>query len=99
MILEIELADDTERVSLEQVLRLRADAPAEDPELLTREFGSDWLRQRRSLALVVPSFVMPYDMNILVNPLHPAAEGMTVLRQERIRLDGRILTGGPGRRG
>lgn len=93
MILELEMADEVEFVSFEQVLRLREDAPVQDPEFLTREFGSAWLRERRSLALVVPSFVMPYDMNVLINPLHAAAGSLRVLRQERIRLDGRILTG------
>ena len=93
MILEINLADDIEHVSFEQVLRLREDAPVEDPEQLTREFGSAWLKEGRSLALVVPSLVMPYDTNVLINPLHTAADSLKILRSERIRLDGRIITG------
>lgn len=90
-IIEIELQDDVERVSLETTLRLREDAPAEDPEELTREFGTRWLRERRSLALIAPSFVMPNDDNVLINPAHPSARSLKVLRKDRVRLDQRLL--------
>ncbi|HRN17766.1 MAG: RES family NAD+ phosphorylase [Trueperaceae bacterium] len=92
-LIEIDLPDDVETVSAEQLLRLREDAPGDDPELLTREYGTAWLREKRSLALLAPSFVMPYDLNVLINPLHPKAERLEVIRQERVRLDAR-LTGG-----
>lgn len=90
-ILEIELEDDTEEVSLEATLRLREDGPSDDPEKFTREFGSTWLSERRTLALLVPSFVLPYERNVLINPLHRLAAGIKVLRQERLRLDQRLL--------
>lgn len=90
-ILEIELDDDVEEVPLESVLRLREDAPAADPELYTREFGSAWLQEKRSLALVAPSFVMPSDRNVLINPLHPRAKSLKILRSARVRLDRRLL--------
>lgn len=93
-LLHIQVTGGTEQVSLQQVLRLREDAPAADPERLTREFGSRWLSQKRSLVLLVPSFVMPYDHNILINPLHPqAGTGLRLLSQERIHLDQRLLHG------
>lgn len=91
-LLEIEFADDTERVSAEQVIRLREDAPPDDPELHTRAYGSAWLREKRSLALLAPSFVLPYDLNILLNPLHPHATTLRIVRQERIRLDSRLVS-------
>lgn len=34
-------------------------------------FGGEWLRQSRSCVLVVPSAVMPAELNFLMNPLHP----------------------------
>lgn len=89
-ILEIELPDDVEEVSLEMTLRLREDAHADDPERLTRAYGTTWLKEKRSLALAVPSFVLPYERNILINPLHPAAGSLKILRQERMRLDQRL---------
>ena len=79
---------------MQQVLRLREDAPPNDPEKLTREFGSRWLSEKRSLMLLVPSFVMPHDLNVLINPLHPQADtGISLQLQERIRLDQRLLHG------
>lgn len=89
-ILEIELDDDIEEVTLEMTLRLREDALPEDPEEFTRAYGTDWLKEARSLALVAPSFVLPYERNVLINPLHPLAAGLNVLRRERLRLDSRL---------
>ena len=94
-ILEVELPDDVESVSVEQLLRLRADAPADDPELLTRQFGTQWLREKRSLALLAPSFVMPYDRSVLINPLHENAGRIELVRQELVRLDARLAAGWP----
>lgn len=43
----------------------------------TREFGRLWLEQQRTLALTVPSAILPEytwnmaDRNILINPRHP----------------------------
>ena len=93
-ILEIDLADDAEEVGLELTLRLREDAPPGDPERGTREFGSAWLREKRTLALLVPSFVLPFERNVLINPLHRGAASLVVVRRERVRLDQRLV--GPG---
>lgn len=90
-ILEIDVPGEPESVALEHALRLREDAPPDDPEELTRAFGTQWLKERRTLALVVPSFVMPYDRNVLINPLHEQAQALTVLRSDKLRLDGRLL--------
>lgn len=90
-IIMLELTGEVEEVSLEQVLRLREDSPPDDPELLTRQFGSEWLKEKRSLTLLVPSFVMPLDRHVLVNPLHKDAGTLRVVRKERVRLDARLL--------
>lgn len=94
-LLELELEDDIEEVSLELTLRLREDGPADDPEEHTRAYGTAWLKEKRSLALLVPSFVMPFERNVLINPLHPKAGSLKVLRKERLRLDQRLLRRDP----
>jgi RES domain-containing protein len=38
--------------------------------LETQRFGSDWLREGRSLALRLPSALVPGEFNFLVNPAH-----------------------------
>lgn len=91
-LLEVELEDHVETVSLEQLLRLREDSPPDDPELYTRRYGTRWLQEKRSLTLMAPSFVMPYDLNVLINPMHPKVASLKTVRQERLRLDPRLLT-------
>ena len=45
------------------------EAPAPDS---AKELGDQWLQSERSLALRVPSAVVPAEDNILINPNHPA---------------------------
>ncbi|CAN5678134.1 RES family NAD+ phosphorylase [soil metagenome] len=56
----------------------------------TREIGNEWLDQQRSLALLVPSVVVPHGSNCLINPAHPAAERLRVLEQRPHRWDPRL---------
>lgn len=37
----------------------------------TQRFGDEWIRTKRTLALMVPSARLPYSKNILINPNHP----------------------------
>ena len=68
-----------------------------DPEVLdrvwnigdfeqTRAFGKEWIASRRSLAIRVPSVIVPHtdvDFNILVNPAHDAFSDIVWQRGER----------------
>jgi RES domain-containing protein len=38
---------------------------------VSRTFGADWVRGRRSLLLLVPSFVARMERNVVINPVHP----------------------------
>ena len=38
----------------------------------TRAFGDAWLARRSSAALVVPSIIIPSELNVVINPAHPA---------------------------
>lgn len=57
-----------------------------------RRIGDHWITSRRSLALIVPSVVLPRSSNILVNPLHPAFGQLQIARPERFDLDPRLRT-------
>ena len=46
-------------------------------------FGTEWARSRRAPILVVPSVVVPEEVNILVNPLHPSSVSL-VARKVRL---------------
>jgi RES domain-containing protein len=66
--IEAELPDDSREVL--DVAALPSDwraIPAPD-EL--KDIGAAWARGARSLALVVPSAVVPQEQNVLVNPAH-----------------------------
>jgi RES domain-containing protein len=60
-----------------------------------RAFGRDWLRERRSLVLLVPSVVTNgLDRNALVNPAHPDFVRITVSAESPVAWDPRLPMGG-----
>ena len=48
-----------------------APAPAE-----TAELGDGWLASNQSLALALPSVVVPRELNVMLNPAHPLFDGI-----------------------
>lgn len=90
-LLQLELDDDTEIVTPQRLVRLLVDAPREEPEKLTRDYGAKWLEEQRSLALKVPSIVMPYEHNLVINPAHPRADSLRVTHSDVISLDQRLV--------
>ncbi|WP_108650885.1 RES family NAD+ phosphorylase [Dongshaea marina] len=74
VLLEIELTED-------DVMGLHSsDLPtswnAEPATEETQELGDEWLQSQLSVALLVPSVVVPQEMNLLLNPLHPEFTGI-----------------------
>lgn len=49
----------------------------------TQTFGVAWLKGQSSLAMWVPSFVEPREMNLLINPTHPEFPGIKVVIEEK----------------
>ncbi|MHA6644993.1 RES family NAD+ phosphorylase [Mesorhizobium sp. A623] len=41
------------------------------PATVSKRYGEEWCRERRSLILLVPSVVARLDRNVLINPAHP----------------------------
>jgi len=72
-----------------ELLLQRKDSDRQDDEL--RTLGSEWALAGRSLALKVPSAVLPVSFNYLLNPLHPHARELKVVRQVQVTLDPRLL--------
>jgi RES domain-containing protein len=58
----------------------------------TQDIGDAWIASARSLALVVPSAVLPFgEPNILLNPAHPAfAAQVQVVDQHPFQPDPRV---------
>lgn len=62
--------------------------PADRPSM---EFGTNWLRGRQQLGLIVPSAVMPLERNIVLNPRHPAIADVRVVEVLDFRYDDRMF--------
>jgi RES domain-containing protein len=56
----------------------------------TQKFGSEWARDLRSVALRVPSAVVPGESNYLLNPAHPDFTKVKIAPIEPFRFDPRI---------
>jgi RES domain-containing protein len=56
----------------------------------TVEVGDVWLTQARSAGLRVPSVLIPYAWNVLLNPHHPRAGQARVLAIEPFDFDPRL---------
>lgn len=62
--------------------------PADRPSM---SFGTNWLRGRQQLGLIVPSAVMPLERNIVLNPWHPAIADVRVVEVLDFRYDDRMF--------
>jgi len=61
-----------------------------DHVAVTRNLGSDWLRSRKSALLRVPSVLLPATWNVLLNPLHPDAKRVKIVRSYAYPFDPRL---------
>lgn len=58
-----------------------------------RELGDGWIRERRSLAVLVPSVPIRAEWNVLVNPLHPRIGEIQIEVGQPLIFDARMFTG------
>ena len=58
----------------------------------TRPIGTAWLSDRRSVALAVPSIVIPLEQNILLNPEHSDFGHVRALSCQPFFFDPRLFT-------
>jgi len=59
--------------------------------ILTRSIGDEWLASRSHVLLRVPSAIVPETFNVLLNPMHPDAGRVQVLRHQEYPWDVRLL--------
>ena len=57
----------------------------------TRRAGQSWATQMTSLGLLVPSVIIPTEMNVLLNPLHSAFSNLTWGDPTPFEFDPRLL--------
>ncbi|UEM07238.1 RES domain-containing protein (plasmid) [Skermanella rosea] len=58
----------------------------------SRRFGTAWLAEKRSAALLVPSVIIPVETNILINPGHPDAAGVSMIDATEFVFDDRLFS-------
>jgi len=71
----------------QELIERPIDAPAASD---AAAFGAKWFRERRSVALVVPSAIVPEEANIIVNAAHPDAGKVALVAQIAYPLDDRL---------
>jgi RES domain-containing protein len=70
---------------------LPGDWRAEAPPASTQDVGTRWQRQGRSVALAVPSVIVPSEACVLLNPAHPDTRRVVVHYPDAFAFDGRLL--------
>jgi len=56
----------------------------------TQGIGEDFLREKHSLCLKVPSAIVPQENNFLLNPLHADFKKLVIISAELLELDNRL---------
>jgi RES domain-containing protein len=57
----------------------------------TRALGDLWVRERRALALRVPSLAIRQERNLILDPEHPDTAQVAILRAEPSAFDPRLV--------
>ncbi len=57
----------------------------------TRDLGNTWMRDRSSLALMVPSVPIRVEWNVLVNPFHPRMAELKIDAPQPFVFDARMF--------
>jgi RES domain-containing protein len=93
VLMKIKLPDDS-LVTIEQ--RLGGPLPANWPnvEAQTQHLGSQWLLSNDSIALEVPSVIIPLERNLILNPKHGRFAEVTLVETLPFFFDPRIFNTG-----
>jgi RES domain-containing protein len=90
-LLEIDVPDDIpiERIPVATIEKVSHDW-RDDPKI-TRELLLSWFEEVRTAAMAVPSAIMPFATNYLINPNHTDAARITVTHAARYPHDQRLF--------
>ena len=56
-----------------------------------RRYGNSWVTSQSSLAIYVPSVIIPVEYNVLLNPLHAAFQDVAWAAARPFEFDPRLL--------
>jgi RES domain-containing protein len=77
---------------------LPADWNAVPPGPGSMRFGTQWATENRSLALYVPSAILPEEINGVVNPNHPEFDAVKMYVERPFHFDPRMFARRTARR-
>lgn len=60
------------------------------PTSSSMEFGNSWIKEHRTLALSVPSVIIPEERNLLLNVTHPKFANIEISEPQTFTFDQRI---------
>jgi len=75
---------------IEEIANLPNDWDSEPAGATSRAIGDQWVDKERSVALLVPSVIVPMETNALINPRHSAFRLGWVKPPKRFRYDLRL---------
>jgi RES domain-containing protein len=88
--IKVEIPDDAPVKHL-----LPADLPGnwkqEEAKGALQALGAEWIKAGAELALIVPSVIVPSEVNVLINPSHPDAARVRVVARDPFSLDPRLV--------
>jgi len=58
---------------------------------IVKQIGNSFLQRNEHLLLKVPSALVPEEFNYLLNPLHPKAGKVKIIKKAPFNFDGRLL--------
>ena len=91
-VMVVSIADDDYLVKQLQIKDLPPDWRTFAAYSTLQKIGSDWIRSQESLVLKVPSAVIPYEYNFIINTEHPEfSSKVHLVRTEDYFWDSRLL--------
>jgi RES domain-containing protein len=88
--IELELPDNLILPKVPQSI-LKQDWRQSPPTVLTQNFGTKWITSNKSVALSVPSAVLPTEHNILLNPNHADFKLIKTIKKTILNIDSRVF--------
>ena len=92
MLVQIELDDGVDLVHIVDMIGGPLPGNWASDQGHTRPLGTAWLLGRKSVALVVPSVVIPLERNILLNPEHADCGPVAMIDCKPFFFDPRLFT-------
>lgn len=88
--LEAEIPDNLIKPKM-KASKLEANWRDNPPPEYTIQFGTHWLKANKSVAMQVPSAILPMANNVLVNPKHTLFNKINIIKTGILDVDSRVF--------